>query len=686
MKKSLSKLIEGLIGTKLIVGFVLILVYIIALPVAGANLLHYTLYAVFIALAVLLPGYALYRLLRMDKVFEHLAIGFSFFFGVSLLMLLFILDSLLGMSRISLLLLIPLAVYAVVCIKKERRYKISAAPQNAFLLLFIGGIMSVVAFAVVMKNAHPATVGQNVLSNDLMWHVGNANSFLLSIPPMDLRVVGVEFSYHYLNELFVASIAYFTNLPVYDLMALFNQSLLMPVLILSLFGLGRTVYKGDIARSVIFALSIFAFTCLSLVGVLPAGGSYFANSLITAIITNVNAVGFALCFLCILCAAVYALSQKTGYQKTVIAVLLLSVVLVTFSKSPIAGIAVIALCAAVVARVLQRKFSAKAVATAALCAVVFALLYSEFFSYGAETSLSLDLITTVSQSYFGRFLPLDINPDHLTVLQIALLVGLMILQTFCMSPFAVSVFTLTCFKGVLSFKKLDLFTLFCLAVGIGGTVAFFIYAQQGASQVYFLYAALFCIHIIAVREFDFAKKSKFNVFCYAVLGLSLVTTVFLYINLVGSGFRQFLYHYDIIEKYDYNVVVRSEDELAGRFLQENMEEDELFLTNRINGDAPQISAVYSCFSGRGAYLEGYKYTAQFFSSMPNFPDVAEMHRTADAVFHPDTDIEWIKELSREYNIKYLVYSSQEVGSIEHLSEFEVVFQDGSVTVFEVVTG
>ncbi len=683
MKRLYIKLTEGLIGTKLIVGFVLILVYIIALPIAGASLSDFAIYAVFTIVAVLLSGYGMYRLLRLDKFFNHLAIGFSFFLGSALLMLLFMLDSSLGLSRLSLLLLSPFVISAVVAIKKEGRYRVAATPQNAFLLLFIGGIMSVVAFAVVMKNAHPASVGQNVLSNDLMWHVGNAGSFLLSIPPLDLRVVGVEFSYHYLNELFVASISYFTGLPVYDILALFNQSLLMPVLILSLFGLGRIVYKGDILRTNIFTLSIFSFTCLSLSGVLFTGGSLFANSMITAVITNINAVGLALVYLCIFCVAVYAMSEKHGRFISVSAVLILSLTLVTFSKSPIAGIAVAALCAAAIARIFQCKFRFKELTVAALCAGLFLLLYFEFFSHGAKTSLSLDLMTTVSQSYFGNFLPQNINNDSLTIFQVGVIILFALLQFFCLSPFVVSVFILSCFKGVVKFKKLDLFTLFCFAVGIGGTLAFFIYAQQGASQVYFLYAALFCMHIIAVREFDFVKKSPFNIFCYAMLGLSLVTTIFLYINLVGSGFRQFLYHYDIIDKYDYKVVVRAEDELAGHFLNENMKEEELFLTNRINGDAPQISAVYSCFSGRSAYLEGYKYTAQFFSDTPGFPDVAEMHRTADAVFHPDTEIEWIKELAAEYNIKYIVYSSQEVGSVEHLHEFDVVFQDGTVTIFEV---
>ncbi len=682
MKNLSDKLYDGFIGTKLAFCFVLLSVYLVGLQLAGSSFLLFLYFALACVLLVLLPGYCIYRLLRLECIITDFALPFSFLLGVVALVFVFFVDSSLGLQRFGVISLLIASGYSIKLIISEKKHRSAKfTPQNTFLLSVVCALMFVVTFATVMKNAHPSAVGQNMLSQDLMWHVGNANSFLLSFVPSDLRVVGVDLLYHFLNELFSASLSYFTAIPVFDIMAMFGQALFIPMLVISLFSLGKIVY-GEVFRANIFLLSPFFFTCLSLGAVLYTGGSLFTVSLIQALITNINAMSLALCFLCVFTALLFRLFDLQKGRTIAIVLLMLSFLAVIFSKSPIAAIIALGLVATSIARLIQRKLKPIELLCTALIGALFLFLFINLFSFGANSSTTFSHIETISFGVFGNLLADNLTLDTVTTIQSLKIFALMSVQLFCISPFTVSVFSVSTIKSILGFKRLDFFNLFCFAVGIGGVVAFFFTSHPSSSQVYFLYIALFFIHLIAIRDFDFKKKNAITVVGYCILGISLITTVFLYVNLVGSGFRQFLYHYDIIEKYDYANISKSEDELAGEFLKENMEKDELFLTNRIDDSSPQLSGVYTCFSGRQAYLEGYKYTVSNMGGTDDFPDVFAMHANVEMIFSADTDIETIKSFAQQHNIKYIVYSSQAVGDTAQFDNLEKVFEDGSVTIYD----
>ncbi len=684
ISKIINEIYNKNLKLKAFLAIAFVLVYIVLILLSGGSFFEILKYILAAGFLILIPGSSVFKLLNLEKYFTELKLSLSFTLGIFILVFCFYIDINFSLNYAMILPLILISLKETYSFIKNKRYKdIKLDNQNIFSSFFIAFLILVIGFGAVLKNAHPELVGQNFLSQDLLWHTGNAKSFLLGFPARDLRVDGVLFYYHFLNELFSAAISYFTGIDAYNIMAFYNQSFITFILVNTLYSLGIIFYNKDKLKSNIFTVSIFLFTCISLHNVLLDGASEFSVSLISALLTNVNATALAFIFLGVFVAVFYRISQleyKVSFWAYL--VLILNFILLTFSKSPIAAILIIALIASLLARFIQFNFKYKEIILAAVLGVVFLFFYETFFSYGAEVSGTFNYVSTLSQGYFGKFIPGNFSLDAFKLTHFILILGLMGLEAICISPFLVLIFIYSSVKNGLRLLKLDFFTLSCYAVSIGGFIAFFFTSHQAFSQVYFLYTALFFIHFIAIKEFDFKRKSKIHTVLYTVLGISFITTICLYINFAGSGFRQLLYHYDIIEKYDYNIIIKSEDELAAKFLNEHLKEDELFLTNRISDYSPELSSVYTAFSGRQAYLEGYKYTVSNMGAAEGFPDVYLMHENVDKIFNSDTDIEFIKEFCEQNNIKFILYSQQSTGEKTHLNELEVVFKEGTVTIYK----
>jgi hypothetical protein len=216
-------------------------------------------------------------------------------------------------------------------------------------------------------------------------------------------------------------------------------------------------------------------------------------------------------------------------------------------------------------------------------------------------------------------------------------------------------------------------------------MAYFFYNHEAFSQVYFMYVSIFFLNLFATGAFDFKCLRLKNIMHYCIIVLSFITAMCFYINFCGSGLRQYLYHYDIIEKYPYRYVVKSEDELAGEYLRKNMSVEELFVTNHIHtGRGEGLSNVYTCFSGKQSYMEGFKYTV---SNMgidwdivkPRYDFINELFTIGE---NESLTFDDIVSFCKQYKIRYAVFSHQFEGDDSKLDCFEAVFSQGTVTIYK----
>lgn len=675
-------------GLKIALAVFFLCVYTAGVVLAGGNIIQLGLFAIGCTVYIFLPGRAIYHALDMDRYFPHNGRYHSLYyvFGIAFLMFVYVAGKTAGAVWISAVILLAVSLFTART-KPVNTPKKSTADnsQMVFYFLLFGFVMFIYTFLAVAKHAHPTQAGQLLISQDFMWTVGNAESIKNSLPPMDIRFDGVILKYHYLTEFVAAAISSLTGISCYDIMGFYMQGFMRVFFLTAMYDLGNVYYNCNEVKTNLFTLSFFALSCLSLWKALPNGASVFTYSLLEVIISNVNSQCTSFAFLGVFCGM--AVNFTRGYTKGSIGyflTLLLCFAGLIFSKSPVAAIIAIAMVCAALVNLLTKNEKKTITAISFVVMAVFAVVYFGFLSSGTGKSTMFSFTKTLELGYFRNFLNLFMNTNPM-VYKLSIPV-FMVIQFVCMAPFQTFVVVPRMFMDLVRLFKLSFEKLWFYAAIAGGTLAFFITYHEAFSQVYFIYVAIFFLNLLAVEYFDFSCFKIKRIIPYVLIALSYTTTLFFYTNFGGSGIRQFLFHYDVMEKYPYIYCIKSEDELAGMYLRENMAEGELFITNRTHTGAGEgLSNVYTCFSGRQSYMEGFKYT------------VSNMGVEWDTVVKPRVDLvgkvfgiyeqqpvesEEIIALCKDKNIRYAVFSSQFEGDTTYLNEFENVFSNGTVNIYK----
>ncbi len=678
----MSYLYEKFNKAKIFLSILFLSVYLFITQISGGSILEVFLFIICFIFSILAPGFVLYKIFKIEKYIKDFEYPLVFTFGCGFLGIIYAISVRLSL-HILMYTLIALAVFSAVyiLIKEDYISKFKKIDKTQFIFLFFifSALIFVYAFMGVSKNAHPTVVGEINLGQDFLWNVGNAESFKLNFPPIDIRFFDVRLKYHYLTELLVSAFSYLSGISSYNIIGFYSQLVFLFSLIITLYLFTKNIYNS-IQKSNIFILCLFFLSCLSLHKVFLTGQSLFGHNFLSAVLTNVNSMCVALIFLCVFILLFITLTENE-YKLNIgyFFVLVGSFILLTYSKSPIAAIVAIALVACLVARFLQGKFILKEVLFTLGLSLGFLWLYTIGFSSGANVSTGFSFSYTIELSYFSNYVKnLWITHNSIYFL---ILPFFMLFQTFCMMPFTFTIFIFNAFKSVFSYKNLSYLNLFSYAVGIGGMIAYFFSYHEAYSQVYFFYIAFFFITLVAVDKFEFKKLNIKNAPLYILLILSLLTSIFFYLNFTGSGLRQVLYNHDIIQKYPYPYIVKAEDELAGEYLKGVNEENAMFITNRTHTGASEgLSNVYTAFSGMQSYMEGHKYTL---SNMGVSIDIiGHRYSVINTIFSKDTSLEDIIALCKDNNIMYIVYSSQFEGDTQQLEALLKVFNDDTVTIYK----
>ena len=676
---------------KIVLGMLFLCVYAAGTVLAGASLKNLVLFALGCFVYIFLPGRAIYHALGMDSHFPSCGRFHSLYyvFGMAFLIFVYIAGRIAGNMGTYFAMGLLVAISAFTAFTKPLNGPKKNTARNSqlvFLFLLYSFVMFIYTFLAVAKHTHPTQAGQLLISQDFMWTVGNAESFKNSLPPMDIRFDGVVLKYHYLTELITAIISSYTGVPAYDILGFYMQGLMLLFFITALYDFGTVYYNGNTGKTNLFALSFFALSCLSLWKVLPDGASVFTYSLLETVISNVNSQCISLAFLAVFCGmTVNLIRGKTQGGFVYMATAVLTFILLVFSKSPVAAIVAIAMICAVAVNMLTKNEKKKITALGCVTVAVFAVIYFGFLSSGTGKSTMVSLTKTLELGYFKNFLNLFMHTNPL--LYKLSIPAFMLAQFICMAPFQTVIVLPKMLCDAFRLFKLSFEKLWFYAAIAGGALAFFITYHEAFSQVYFIYVAIFFLNLLAVEYFDFTQFRLKRIIPYILIALSCTTTMFFYINFGGSGIRQFLFHYDILEKYPYTWCIKAEDELAGQYLRENMADGQLFITNRTHtGVGEGLSNVYTCFSGKQSYMEGFKYTVSNMGTdwatvvKPRVENVGSVFGTYNMRQLPPEDI---LQLCKDLNIQYAVFSTQFEGQTESLESFETVFSQGTVKIYKI---
>ncbi len=576
--------------------------------------------------------------------------------------------------------------------RREGRLRLSLPPAGAVLFF---ALLALASSAGAVQFAHPEAVGQICPNQDFFWNLGNAESFLLGFPPQDLRFFGVTLTYHYLTELFAAGLSMASGLPVYDVVAFYQTPLLLALALYLLWQIGTVILGGSAAKRWALLAATFLLGCASLYKVLPDGQSRFWNTAIRHILTNINGQTTATVFLALFTLFFWQLDRE-GFGGWTAGAALLAFAGLCFAKGPAAGILAIAVVCALVVRALQRgcRGRGRMLLFAAAVGGGFGLLYLFYFSAGASSSMGFDPAGTLGKSYFSNIIALLAAKSPLAGRLCLPL--FMLLQAFCMAPATFPLYLFGVFADLRGLGRLSASRLLWNAAAVGGFAAFFLFDHASMSQMYFAYAGLFFLNLLAVSRLDRLTgwllgarrwgRRLLGGALGALAAAGLATGLLMIGALAAQGAEILIDPAGAAaaeQQLHGKELLTAEEEAGMRWLAANAQPGERFATNRIHTGAAAegLSNVYSGLSGVPSYMESFKYAV----SNMGVPTEEVKARLAviEQLFDPGTPAAEIAALCREKGICYLVYCPAFDGSEEQFAAFEKVYDSTRMRIYRV---
>ncbi len=698
---------EGWRPFKITVSALVGLLYVALTVYGGGSLTELFLFWLVAAVYLVLPGFFFTKLLKVESWMPGYGGPLAWLAGAGFLAVLYC--TAMYMGWLPLLYGLPpclAAAWAVLKLLDAKRQglqktfplRFSLRPWQWMLVLLFFFLLLVYTFAGVVKNALPLSVGNTLMDQDLLWNAGNANSFKLAFPPIDIRYFDVRLSYHYFTEMLAGILSLVSGIDAYRIVGFYFQPLMLGTMVFCLYRLACLLWPGDRLRNVLLPFSLFLFSCASLWKVLPNGLSVFWNQNITHLITNINSQTTAFTVLSIFVGLFVAAARKQ-YRICVLHFLFTcgAFAILCVSKGPMAAIVAAALGLTLLLGLFLRQTGWRGLLLGAALGLVFAVFYFVLFSSGASSSTQFSSYGTLEAGFFGDFLR-QLATENVMLSRLAIPI-LYLVQTFLMMPAQVPLFVRGLGHDLRRFSKLSPERMLFYAAGIGGTLAFFVVRHPHMSQVYFLFTGVFFITLLALGNLKFLcapaaqapkrKTSTHRVFVgivAAFAAVGLVTAGFLYTNLLGSGARRLAFNLGVMEKYPYDVVMSPGEQEGLEWLRDNSPKDMMFATNRIHTGQrlDGISNFYSGLSGRQGFMEGFQYAVT--NMGVSQASVNERLAVNEALFSAATPPEEILRLCRQWGITHLLYSTQLPGEESQLAFLPKVFDSDTLRIYEIPEG
>lgn len=684
----LSRLRSGFARTKLCICTVCVFLYLMLICVSGAKLWALALFALCVPLYLYWPGRFWTHIMGMDTALSVLT---GVLLGTGFLAALYCVCMRLGILWLLRTLPPLMGLFWLLVLRTKKkpeeqnrekagRIGCKACRDGPFLsFAALWGVLLVLfALQISVKNAHPTAAGEIVLTQDMMWNIGNANSFSIAFPPQDIRFSMVRFSYHYLTELVWGTLSLVSGIPCYDVFVFYAAPFLLAAQLACLLALGKCFYPDDSSRARLFPFCLLGFNCASLWTALTNGRGIFHNTNLMHLITNINAQGTAVIFI----AAFTVLFVEIARRRFSVSVRYLlvffgSTVLLCFAKGPAAAIVTCSFVITMLFLLFRKPDFTRAIPALLGVPVIFGVIYFTIFSSGTNTSVRFGF-RTVEDSVFGPWLT-GLCGGTLNVWGLA--VGALLL-VFCMQPFQFPLYCHSLWRDVRRLWHLAPERLFANGVIAGGFLAYFLFWHPSYSQLYFALLAILFLNLLAVGELGAVSLRAAKIFLAGCGALGLATTCVLCINFTGSGLRQLARNLDVIPKYPYVSTARAGDEEAALWLRENTPRTATFATNRIHSMAnvsDGISSLYSAISGRQAFMEGYTYAVT--NMGVSEPVVRGKQLINNALFSKDTPASVINDYCAAYGIDYLIYSKQYPGDTQQLAGYTVVYENDDAAIY-----
>ena len=250
---------NGFVRTKQVAIFLCAALYLLLIILSGGTVAQLALFWACLLVYLLLPGFLFVQLFKFDSIVPGAGTPFAIVCGTGFLVVLYCFAMRLGLLW-ALYILPPLCSllwFVLFCPPlKEKAAGLQAALQNGTtlcLVLAVAVISVLFAFYISVKTARPGLAGAISLHPDVLWNIGNANSFAIAFPPQDIRFSLVRLSYHYLTEMTEGVLAMVSGISAYNIVAFYAGPAVAAAMVTCLYALGKEYY-GSENKALLFVL------------------------------------------------------------------------------------------------------------------------------------------------------------------------------------------------------------------------------------------------------------------------------------------------------------------------------------------------------------------------------------------------------------------------------------------------
>jgi len=560
-------------------------------------------YLVFQVFYIVLPGCFIYRKLKLkDDTIEKLTIAYGLgivftivqyyiFYIINIKILLFIVGPIISSFELTILFK-----------NKKSKQKIKQIPYGLLSLFIIIFMLMIVCFT--LYNPLPYLVGKGSYYQDLLWYIGNVQSHIRNVMPIDSRLSGVAFKYHYFMTLHVAVMQYVTKIDTAALFMQFSHMGKIAFLFFSLYALGKYIFHSSKKAFAFVFIYFFSSSASAILDINKIDGS-FLNVNFQDVICIPSGFALGLGFMCL---TVLFLMKQFKEEKLNISYLIATSAFLfatAGSKGPMGAMIVAVILVVMLISIVKGQYNKIIGIYSVILVLVFLVVYKFLLSQG-DATLGLSFGYILKGTVLAKYITGSLS-----------LVALIPVHFILYLPFAAPIFIIWFFQRVGNLKKIELYQFFLGGIVICGVMATYLLKHDGHSEMYFMMAAIPFIEICAL-ELIFDNYSKINALCktvlFALLLLSVSSTGFTICKISTITYNKALLVWNKAQyesESSKNSITKYEYE-GMNWIKCNTPTDAIIAGDRYyysEGKANKQARYfyYSAFSQRQFYLEGWYY-------------------------------------------------------------------------------
>ncbi|MDF2675386.1 MAG: hypothetical protein K0R09_3658 [Clostridiales bacterium] len=603
-------------GFCLIFAIGVVIVCYIGLKYYGVALNDIFKFIYFQLIHVYLPGALLRRILNINKgTVENISYSYALGIIFTILEYFFLYsinkqDSFMIIGPV--LSIMELVLFINMLFKSREREQVTDR-SIPIVLLFITALLMLITFVgFTIANPLPYQTGMVTYNPDFLWTIGNTQAIIRGLPPMDARMSGIVFNYHYFLSVHLAVMSIVSKLGTVEVFFWFSQIGKVFLMVFSSYVLGKA-YFNNRKKALFFSWVFFFSNCASLYGAYKINYGIFLNFNFSHVTDYPFGYELSISFL-FLCAAIIIDQIKCnklhyGY--------LIAGGLFTFgatgSKGPLGAMIFGVLVVVLIILIVQRKEYKLVAPYMYVTAFGYLIVFFTLLNRGGEL-LDISPGFTVSASILGKVLKKLGNENNMKYLRVAFIPIHFVLYL----PFAAIPFLEWFFNKLRHIKTTRAEEFLIGGMALSGILASYLLKHTGSSHMYFIMASTAFIEICAIDWLaaNF-KRADWLIKLIIIGGFAAGTITTYYMTMFEYNkamvkveqikSKSLMYanpYFDRITRYEYEGM---------KWLDNNTDINSIIATDRHfigkqQTEAFSRSFYYSAFSNRQVFLEGWLYT------------------------------------------------------------------------------